>query len=224
MKGIEKRIGYTFTDQAYLSRALTHRSYTNENRGKEDNETLEFLGDAVLQFIATKHICARYPDKKEGQLSVYRATLVSTEALVAVADTLALASCVRVSVGQKNTMGTKGIHLHADAVEALIGALYLDGGLAVAEKFIEQFVLSRLDTVVQKDLWKEPKTQLQEIAQKKLGITPHYEVIETEGPAHDMVFTVAVFFDTERIASGTGTSRQEAEKNAAEKGLLKKKW
>ena len=216
---VEKHIGYTFTDKAMLLQSLTHRSYTNEHYGASHNERLEFLGDAVLQFIVTQHLYTLYPDVSEGELSVYRSLLVKTDFLVSAAKTLHLPQYLRVSRGQKKDVNTVSSGLYADAVEALIGAVYLDGGLSSVQDFILKYVLVDIPGHLSQVPLRDAKTALQEYTQRKFDITPKYVVLSEQGPDHAKVFAVEVQVGDVATAESTGKSKRDAEQNAAQKLL-----
>lgn len=222
----EQKIGHTFKNPALIETAFTHRSYLNENRvpGKEHNERLEFLGDAVLELVVTEYLFAKYPDKPEGELTSFRAALVNTVSISDAATKLGMNEFLLLSRGEaKDTGRARGIIL-ANAFEAVIGALYLDGGYEVAEKFIAEQLFHKTDEVVEKRLWQDAKSRFQEIAQEKAGITPRYEVVHQSGPDHDKRFVTGVFLGGMQIAKGEGRSKQEAEQAAAETALAVKGW
>jgi ribonuclease-3 len=222
----ETKIGYAFKDKRLIEAAFTHRSYLNENRapGREHNERLEFLGDAVLELVATEFLFGKYPDKPEGDLTAYRAALVNTVSISDAATKLGMNEYLLLSRGEsKDTGRARGIIL-ANAFEALIGALYLDDGYATARDFIDKHILYKADEIVEKRLWQDPKSRLQEIAQDKMGVTPTYELVNQVGPDHDKRFMIAVFLGGTKAAMGEGRSKQEAEQDAAQKALTAKNW
>ena len=222
----ETKIGYTFTNQAFLETAFTHRSYLNENRlpGKEHNERLEFLGDAVLELVVTEYLYTKYPKEPEGILTSYRAALVNTVSISESAQALGMNEFLLLSRGEAKDMGrARGVIL-ANAFEAVIGAMYLDGGYGPARDFIDAQLFHKTEMVVEKKLWQDPKSRFQEIAQEKHGATPVYEVVGQSGPDHDKKFVSAVSINGVRVATGEGKSKQEAEVAAAEKGLVVKGW
>lgn len=225
-KDFESKIGHTFANPGYLETAFTHRSYLNENRapGREHNERLEFLGDAVLELVVTDYLYKKYPEKPEGELTAVRAALVNTISISDAATKLGMNEHLLLSRGEARDTGrARGIIL-ANAFEAVIGALYLDAGYAVAEKFIAEQLFHKTDEVVAKRLWQDAKSRFQEIAQEKMGITPNYQLMHHTGPDHARTFTVGAFIGSERIAAGEGKSKQEAEQQAAEKALEAKGW
>lgn len=222
----EKKIGHTFKNQALIEQAFTHRSYLNEIReaGREHNERLEFLGDAVLELVVTEFLYAKYPQKPEGELTAYRAALVNTISLAAAAGVLDMNDFLLLSKGESKDTGRARQIILANAFEALIGALYLDAGYAVAKKFIADQLFHKTEEVVAKRLWQDAKSRLQESAQEKMKITPTYEVTAQSGPDHDRTFTVAAYIGQEKVAEGQGRSKQEAEQQAAENALKNKGW
>ena len=222
----ETKIGYPFNDKRLLETAFTHRSYLNENRasGREHNERLEFLGDAVLELAVTKFLYEKYPEKPEGELTAYRAALVNTQSISDAAQKLGMNDYMLLSRGESRDTGRARLIILANAFEALIGALYLDHGYVVAEKFIADQLFHKTEEVVEKRLWQDAKSRFQEMAQEKLGITPTYQLLDQSGPDHDRQFVVGAFVGQEKIATGSGRSKQEAEQDAAQKALGAKGW
>lgn len=222
----EKKIGHTFKDKHLLETAFTHRSYLNENKGsgKEHNERLEFLGDAVLELVVTEFLFSKYPQKPEGELTAFRAALVNTVSIAAAASALDMNDHLLLSRGESRDTGRARQIILANAFEAVIGALHLDAGYKVAQKFIADQLFHKTDEVVSKKLWQDAKSKLQEISQEKMKITPTYEVTNQSGPDHDRTFVVGAYIGEEKIAEGEGRSKQEAEQAAAEKALLVKGW
>lgn len=222
----EKKIGVGFKDKRLLETAFTHRSYLNENRrrGAEHNERLEFLGDAVLELVVTEFLYKKYPEKPEGELTAFRAALVNTVSIADAATKLGMNEYLLLSRGEaKDTGRARGIIL-ANAFEAVIGAIYLDQGYAPAYAFIDAQLFHKTDEVVEKRLWQDAKSKLQEIAQEKVAVTPTYELMNQTGPDHDKVFVVAAYLSREKVALGEGRSKQEAEQAAAEGALKVKGW
>ena len=222
----EDKIAHTFKDERLIETAFTHRSYLNENRtaGREHNERLEFLGDAVLELVVTEFLYAKYPDKPEGDLTAYRAALVNTQSISDAASVLGMNDYLLLSRGEAKDTGRARLIILANAFEALIGALYLDAGYDVAKKFIGDQLFHKTEEVVAKRLWQDPKSRFQEMSQEKTGITPSYQLLDQSGPDHDKRFIVGAFIGQERIASGEGRSKQEAEQDAAQKALTAKGW
>lgn len=222
----EERIGYTFDNKALLEQAFTHRSYLNEHRElkREHNERLEFLGDAVLELVVTEFLYAKYPDKPEGELTAYRAALVNTVSISDAASKLSMNEFLFLSKGEAKDTGRARAIILANAFEALIGALYLDKGYVPAREFIAAQLFHKTDEVVAKRLWQDPKSRFQELVQEHLSVTPTYEVVSQSGPDHDRKFIVGAFIAREKIATGEGRSKQEAEQQAAEKAIAAKGW
>ena len=223
---LAEHIGVEFKDLNLLRMACTHRSYLNENRGAglEHNERLEFLGDAVLELVVTEFLFAKYPEKPEGDLTAYRAALVNTQSISDAAQTLGMNEFLLLSRGEAKDTGRARMIILANAFEALIGALYLDAGYDVAKDFIAKQLFHKTDEVVAKRLWQDAKSRLQELSQEKTGITPSYQMLDQSGPDHDKQFVVGAFIGQEKIASGEGRSKQEAEQDAAQKALAAKGW
>lgn len=218
-ESVEKAVGYVFKDKKNLTRALTHRSFLNESRDEEHNERLEFLGDAILQFVATAKLYTLYPDVPEGVLSSYRSLIVKTEFLIEAAKNLNLQKHLRVSTGQKKDLEKASIALLANTTEAMIGAIYRDGGLEPAEQFIHKKVLINIKKHLETVPLQDPKTALQEHTQRETGITPEYVVIEHSGPDHEKTFKVGVKVGEHIVAEAMGKSKQDAAQNAAKKAL-----
>lgn len=210
-----------FKDQSLLEQALTHRSWINENPGiRHTNERLEFLGDAILEYIVSAELYRKLPDKEEGFLTALRANIVNTKNLSEVAIKLNIGEELYVSKGEEASGGRSNISLLADTVEAILGSIYLDQGLDAAEKFVMDNLLVDLDTKLAEPL-KDPKSRLQEQVQAQGNSTPKYEVIEESGPDHAKKFTVAVSVGNKRVAAGVGNSKSIAEQKAAEAALEK---
>lgn len=213
----------TFNNQSLLITALTHRSALNEqtSESKESNERLEFLGDAVLELITTKYLFLAHPDDQEGMLTAYRSALVKTETLAEVAKQIGLGEALFMSKGEEATGGRQNIGILADSVEALLGALYLDQGLAAAEKFLHDHLFVKLAEIKQKKLYRDGKSLLQEVAQARGLGAPNYVVISEVGPDHEKMFKVAVYVDKEKVGEGFGRSKQIAQQEAAREALEK---
>ena len=212
----ELAIDYTFKDESLLTRALTHRSFSNEHNNAPHNERLEFLGDAVLQYVTTIALYRMYPDEQEGTLSVYRSLLVKTSFLIEVAERLGVRECLQVSSGQEKDVQKASLPILADAVEALIGAIYLDGGLASAQEFIQTHILADARTYLSNIALRDAKTELQELVQRDTRLTPEYVILSKEGPDHDTTFTVAVKVGDTVRATAAGKSKQDASQKAAQ--------
>jgi len=220
------RLGTSFTDEALLEEALTHRSYLNEHRDYvgNHNERLEFLGDAVLELAATRFLFDKFPAKPEGELTSYRAALVNTISLAESAQALQVGDHLRLSKGEAKDTGRARQIILANAFEAIIGAIYLDQGYDAAAAFIARTILAKLDDLIAKGAHQDAKSRFQEIAQEKRGITPAYKVLVETGPDHARLFMVGVFLGTTEIARGDGPSKQEAEQAAAQNALQKSGW
>src|SRR5581483_11497196 len=193
-KSFEQNIGVEFNDLALLRQAFTHRSYLNEHRGEQGghNERLEFLGDAVLELIATHYLFEAYPDKSEGELTAYRAALVNANTCALIAAEIGMNDFLLLSRGEAKDTGRARSILLANAFEALVGAIYLDQGYDAAKQFISERLFPKLEDIVSKRLWQDPKSTLQEKAQEMTGATPSYKVLSESGPDHAREFTVGV--------------------------------
>ncbi len=223
---LEKKLGVEFKNKDLLTQAFVHRSYLNENPklGLEQNERLEFLGDAVLELIITEYLYKEYPDKAEGELTNWRASLVNAKMLTSVAEELGFNDFLLLSRGEIKEVGKARQYILANTFEAFIGATYLDLGYDTVEKFIKKYLLTKLPNIIENKLYQDAKSHFQEEAQDKAGITPAYKVIKEWGPDHKKKFTVAVFLGEDLIAEGEGYSKQEAEEEAARAALIVKKW
>lgn len=221
LSSFEAKIDYTFKSRELLKESLTHRSYLNENPAwsKANNERLEFLGDAVLELAVTEELFNRYPDYTEGQMTPIRSALVNYQMMAKIARGLELQKFILLSRGEAKDTGRAREVILANALEAVIGAVYLDGGYLEAKKFINSWVMSELEEVIKYGLYQDAKSLLQEKIQEQLKVTPTYKVLEETGPDHQKVFTVGVYFGSELIAKGAGPSKQEAEVEAARAAL-----
>ncbi|MFH2062849.1 MAG: ribonuclease III [bacterium] len=223
---LEERVGIIFRDREVLTQAFVHRSYLNEHPGFKlgHNERLEFLGDAVLELVVTEYLYGNYPNP-EGELTNWRAALVNAKTLAGVAQDLGLEDYLYLSHGESKDGGSKARqYILANAMEAFIGAIFIDQGLEVAKKFISEYVLTLLPEILERRLYIDPKSRFQESAQDKLGVTPNYRVLDERGPDHAKEFTVGAFLGDELVATGLGTSKQEAQVAAAESALEAKGW
>ena len=218
------KLSLEFNDINLLITALTHRSYVNEHKKSvsEHNERLEFLGDAVLELVTTDFLYSNYPEP-EGILTSWRAALVRTESIGAAGESLGYAPLVRMSKGEKNGSDRARQVILADAFEAVIGAIYLDQGYAAAAKFINHHILSKIDQILESESWRDPKSYLQEVAQRADGSTPVYRTLKEEGPDHDKTFTIGVYVGQHLKGTGTGHSKQEAQTLAAAAAIEKYK-
>lgn len=227
-ESLAEHIGVSFSDISLLRMACTHRSYLNENKGSgmEHNERLEFLGDAVLELVVTSFLFRKYPKKAEGELTAYRSALVNTNSLTKVAEHIGLNKYMLLSRGESKDSGRARSVIIANAVEAVIGAIYLDQGYNAAANFISDHLLNTIDIeeIVKNKTWIDAKSKFQEMAQEKAGVTPTYRTLKETGPDHDKQFTLGVFLGDVQVAAGTGPSKQEAEQKAAEKALEAKGW
>jgi ribonuclease-3 len=221
LKSLEKNISYVFKDKNLLKEALTHRSYLNENPSWKlpHNERLEFLGDAVLELAATEELFNRFPEKTEGELTPIRAALVNYQMMAQAARGIGLEDFILLSRGEAKDTGRAREVILANAMEAVIGAVYLDKGYEKARTIVNQLVMTHLDEVLKKGLYRDAKSLLQEKIQAELKITPVYKVLKEEGPDHAKVFTVGVYFGDKLIAQGMGVSKQDAEVDAAKNAL-----
>lgn len=217
----KNKLGFKFNDINLLVTALTHRSFVNEHKSSSDhNERLEFLGDAVLELVSSDFLYRNY-EEPEGIMTAWRAALVRTESIGDAGKALGYEPLVRLSKGEKH--GTERAHdvILADCFEAVIGAIYLDQGYEAAKAFIYKHILGKIDTILAEGSWRDPKSYIQELAQKSEGITPTYHTLKEEGPDHDKSFTVGVYVGDELKGVGTGHSKQEAQTNAARAGVKK---
>lgn len=216
----EQAIGVDFTNKDLLQQVFVHRSYLNEHRGFAlgHNERLEFLGDAVLELIVTEYLYNTFPNP-EGELTSWRSALVKGETLAQVALELNFPEYLMLSYGEAKSGGKNKNFLLANAFEAFIGALYLDKGYEACKDFLSQHIISRLDHILENQLFVDPKSRLQEYTQQHLGHTPTYTVVEEEGPDHAKTFTVEVKVGDRVLGKGTGNSKQGAQVSAAQSAL-----
>jgi len=224
---LEKKLGAKFNNIELLKQALVHRSYLNEHPDSPTghNERLEFLGDAVLEIVVTEYLYLNFPNTAEGDLTNWRASLVNSKMLHVIAEELKLEDYLYLSKGEAKDKNKKSRqYILANAVEAVIGATYLDQGLEVAKKFILNNIVVKLDDILREKTYLDPKSKFQEKAQEKKGITPHYEILNEEGPDHAKIFTVGLYLNEEMITDGKGSSKQEAQVDAAARGLKKLGW
>ncbi len=222
---LEKKIGVNFNNKDLLQHALIHSSYLNENPKfyLKDNERLEFLGDAVLEIAVTEHLYRNYPNP-EGDLTNWRSALVNTKMLSKISNKLGINNYLLLSKGETKDTGRARQCILANALEALIGAIFLDQGYQKAAEFIEKKILKELPEIIKQKLYQDPKSRFQEKAQDVVNITPDYSVIKEWGPDHAKNFIVGVYLDKKLVAKGQGVSKQEAQEKAAEAGLKKKGW
>lgn len=225
-EGFEKTTKIIFKDKKLLEQAFIHRSYINETTGTKlsHNERLEFLGDAVLELVITDHLYKKYPNCDEGELTAYRSALVNANIVGEVAGELGMNEYLLLSKGEAKDIGKARTYILANTYEAYVGAVYLDQGYEVAEKFILQSLFVKIEDIVKKKLWRDAKSLVQEKAQEYVGATPSYKVLHESGPDHDKHFTIGIFFGGERVAEGKGKSKQEAEQMAARSALEARGW
>jgi ribonuclease III len=208
-----------------LQEAMTHRSYLNEHKDYklDQNERMEFLGDAVLELVVTEYLYLNFKNP-EGELTNWRASLVKGEMLAVVADEIGIEKYLLMSKGEKRDTGKARQYILANAMEAIIGAIYLDRGYEATSKFIAKRIIAKLADILENKSYLDPKSYFQEKAQEFEQITPHYEVLEEWGPDHEKTFLMGLFLNDEKVAEGKGASKQEAQRNAAENGLEAKGW
>ena len=222
MEALEEKLGYRFTNRALLENALTHSSYANENKskGETSNERLEFLGDSVLGMVVADHLYRTHPNMPEGELTRTRAALVCEDSLVEVAAQLELGQYLKLGRGEDAGGGRKRPSIQADAVEAVIAAVYLDGGIGSARKLITNFILTNNERE-QEGAIRDFKTALQELVQRESGRVLSYRLMGESGPDHAKVFSVEVDLDGKPIGAGEGRSKKEAEQNAAKAAMAR---
>ena len=222
---LQEKIGVKFKNEDLLLEALTHRSYINENPAwrLDHNERMEFLGDAVLELSVTDHLYRNYPNP-EGELTNWRAAIVNAVILAKISAKFDLNDYIMLSRGEAKDTGRARQYILANAIEAVIGAIYLDQGYDAADEFIKRFIIGELAEIINQKLYRDAKSRFQEEAQEKVGVTPTYEVMKEWGPDHARNFVVGVYLGKELIAEGEGLSKQEAQQQAAEKALAIKGW
>ncbi len=217
MEQLQNNLGYHFKNPALLARALTHSSYANERHvDTGDNERLEFLGDSVLGFITAEYLFANHRDFPEGELTKLRAYAVCEKSLFSYAEEIRLGNYLKLGKGEERTGGRTRPSVLSDAFEAVIAAIYLDGGMDEAKKFVLRFVVPYVEA---KPTFKDYKTMLQEVVQKNQGETLEYVLVSETGPDHDKCFTVEVHLNSNVIGRGVGGSKKKAEQNAAKEAL-----
>jgi ribonuclease-3 len=222
----EKKTKIIFKDKKLLEQAFIHRSYINENPSTHlsHNERLEFLGDAVLELVVTDFLYKKYPSYTEGELTALRSALVNAVIISEIATNIGMNDYLLLSKGEAKDNGKARQYILANTYEAYVGALYLDQGIEVVDKFIHKYLLPKTEEIVSKKLWRDAKSLVQEKAQEFVLVTPLYKVLHESGPDHDKHFTVGIFFGSDLIAEGKGKSKQEAEQKAAEAALKAKNW
>ncbi len=223
---LEEKLGVKFKNINILYQAFVHRSYLNEHHdfALGQNERLEFLGDAVVELVVTEYLYNQY-ENPEGELTNWRAALVNAKMLASVAYEIGMEPYLFLSHGEAKDAGTKARdYIMANAFEAVVGAIYVDQGYDGAKQFIARYVITKLPYVLENGLYMDAKSRFQESAQELIGVTPTYRVLEESGPDHDKMFKVGIFLEKELIASGMGSSKQEAQTEAAEAALKIKAW
>ena len=211
-----------FKDIRLLETALTHRSYLNEHdEVEQSNERLEFLGDAVLQFLCSQFLYKKYPQSPEGFLTNLRAALVCTPSLATASREIGVGSFLKLSRGEEDSGGREKDYILANTFEAILGSVYLDSGLKNCQIFLERNLFPKVESVVQSGSFKDYKSRLQEITQEKLSTTPIYKEIKSWGPDHNKHFIMGVFLDDKLFAEGEGSSKQRAEQAAAKAAVEK---
>ncbi|MCL2761302.1 MAG: ribonuclease III [Desulfuromonadales bacterium] len=218
---LENLIGYTFSNKKLLEEALTHPSFANETGSEADNQRLEFLGDSILGFIVGRELYNMFPESDEGELTRMRASLVDKESLAHFASSISLGDFLMLGRGELKGGGKYKKSILADAFEALIAVLYLDGGIAAADKFIKTKMLSAISKDEFMHRVEDFKTELQERTQSDIGIIPVYELLEATGPDHDKSYRVALLIDGKIVAEGEGKSKKGAQQEAAKNALTK---
>ena len=212
-----------YTDNAGLFKeAFTHRSVTHEGGAQTDNERLEFLGDAVLELVTTEWLFKNFPEHQEGLLTNYRSALVKRENLAVVARKLQLGDYLRMSRGEARSGGREKDYLLANVVEAFIGALYLSGSMKLAKDFVENYVVTELEEILEQGNHIDAKSELQELTQGGLALTPRYEVLSEQGKDHEKEFEIGVYLDDKLLGMGTGKSKKEAQTAAAMQAVAQK--
>ena len=217
---LEDRIGYHFKDRALIRMALTHSSYANEQKinKQPDYERLEFLGDSVLEMVSSTYLYNNYPDKKEGQMTKMRASMVCEQALAFCARDFELEKYILLGKGEESTGGRHRDSIISDVMEAVIGAIYIDGGIDYAKKHIDKFILNDLEN---KQIFVDAKSVLQELVQKDSTKTLSYEICWESGPEHDKIFKSRVLINGEILGEGEGHTKKAAEQQAAYQAVLK---
>ena len=220
MQELEKKIGYVFKDKSILETALTHSSYANEHKGmsKVSNERMEFLGDSVLGMTVADHLYSDYPDMTEGGMTRLRAELVCENSLRRVSVEIGLGKHIKLGKGEEHSGGRDRSSILADAVEALIAALYLDGGFGVSRAFIVKYILSEISTIERRRN-SDYKTALQELVQQQSGQVLSYNVLGESGPDHNKRFETEVCLNGKPIGIGVGRTKKVAEQAAAKRAL-----
>jgi ribonuclease-3 len=217
LKNLQTKIGYLFKDEKNLVHALTHRSYINEHKSEnlQSNETYEFLGDSILEFWISDKLFHQFPQFDEGDLTNLRSLIVCTQNLSLISIEINLDDFIMLSKGEERHGGRSNQSILADVFESILGSIYLDGGIAPAFKFLDKTLKQSIIKLSSKQIYKDPKSLFQEIAQSKRGVTPKYQTISESGPDHQKNFEVAVYVGEELITTGSGNSKQKAEEDAS---------
>ncbi|HPZ43462.1 MAG TPA: ribonuclease III [Bacillota bacterium] len=220
---LKKKLKFDWSDEGLLEQALTHSSFTYESRqnGLENNQRLEFLGDAVLELVISDYLYRNHPGFDEGSLTKLRASVVCEASLARAARALGLGPCLLMGKGEERSGGRERPSILADAFEALLGAVYLDQGLDKAAELAIQFLSPVLKDVLEGRLERDYKTELQEYVQQRHGEQVQYVILKEEGPDHHKIFTAGVLYKGKLAGSGTGRSKKDAEQQAAKSALLK---
>jgi len=223
---LEKKLGLKFKNKDLLIQSFTHRSYLNENPNSHlaQNERMEFLGDAVLELAVTEYLYKEFPKESEGELTTWRASLVNADALSKIAKELDFNDYLLLSKGEAKDTGKARDYILANCLEAFIGAVYLDQGYKKSKEFIDKVLIKELPKILEHKLFRDAKSHFQEQAQEKSRITPVYKVLSEQGPDHAKNFNIGVFLGEKLIAQGEGSSKQEAEEQAAKNALKINNW
>ena len=224
IENFEKKLGYKYKDISFLENALTHSSYANEEKSKgrksESNERLEFLGDAVLALITSEYIYSKLKDYKEGDLTKIRAIIVCEDSLAAFAESIELGEALFLGNGEIVSNGRRRKSILADAFEAVLGSVFLDGGLAAAKKYLLKFIEKSVGDIVKEGDVKDYKSLLQQIIQQNSGEVLEYNLIRESGPDHEKIFEVQAVLNNNIVGEGKGRSKKVAEQNAAKEALI----
>jgi len=225
-KDLQKILGIKIKNEDLFKEAFTHKSFINENRRNNFscNERLEFLGDAVLELLTTDFLFAYFPRKEEGELTAFRSALVCGKNLAKIALVLDLGKFLFISKGEEKSGGRNKNYILANTFEAVLGAIYLDSGLKNCQKILEKFLFPKINQIVEENLHKDAKSLLQELAQEKKAITPHFEVLSQVGPDHAKIFEVGAFLAQKCVGKGKGSSKQKASNEAAKNALVNLNW
>jgi len=223
---LAKMLGVAHKPDGHLEQAMVHRSYLNEHPDfpLAHNERLEFLGDAVLELVVTEYLYNNY-ENPEGELTTWRSALVNGDSLAGIASELGVEPFLYLSRGEEKDANSKARrYILANAMEAIIGAIYLDFGWEVSREFVGKYVVVKLHDIISQRLYIDPKSRFQEAAQSRMSITPSYKVLEENGPDHNKIFRIGVYLGKELVAEGSGSSKQEAQIAAADAAIAAKKW